>query len=172
MHILLALIGFITLLALWYHRIRMISTAARGTYKAAKGITNRARKSRRGQGLASITDPRQAAAVMMLQIARTRGAVTDRQDAVIREEMKAHFGLSSEEAEQMIAQAGWASRQSPPPHAVIARMSEIILSSPGIGPKDYDDLCAMLENVAVADGRATTAERDLIQIWRRKAGLN
>ena len=86
-------------------------------------------------------------------------------------EMIANSGVETD-AEALYAKAGQLSRQAPAPHAVIARMSEVVINSPGMGPKEFDDVCAMLENVAVADGEVTTIERDLIQIWRRKAGLN
>ncbi|MCZ4296851.1 TerB family tellurite resistance protein [Henriciella marina] len=176
MHILLAILGVVTALALWYHRIRMISSAARGSYRAARGIAGRARKGAPpkpdGTLLGSVTDPRQAAVIMMLQIAGPHGTISDRQDAAIRDEIRAHFGYAEMDAEDLMAKAGWAIRNAPSPQRVMARMSDVVIHSPGIGPKEFDDLCAMLENVAVADGRANTGQRDLIQIWRRKAGLN
>lgn len=177
MHILLGLIGIVTFIAIWYWRIKMISGAARDGYDAAKGAANLPRKLKfqhraRKSGLSVVTDPREAAAVMMMEVARTRGAISEQQDTAMRAEMTAHFGFSESEAEEMLAQAGWLAREAPAPHVVMARMSDVILRSPGMGPKEFDDLCAMLENVAVSDGSVTTAERDLIQIWRRKAGLN
>ena len=177
MHILLALIGIITFIAAWYWRIKMISGAARGGYEAAKTVANLPRKhgfQRRARkvGLKYVSDPREAAAIMMLEIARTRGTVSEQQEAAIRTEMMDHFGFTDTEAQDWLTEAGWRSREAPAPHAVIARMSDVIVHSPGMGPKEFDDLCAMLENIAVADGDVTTEERDLIQIWRRKAGLN
>ncbi len=177
MHILLALISLITFLAVWYWRIKMISGAARGGYEAAKTVANLPRKhgfrnKARKAGLRAVTDPREAAAIMMLEIARTRGTISDTQEAAIRTEMIEHFGFTDEEAQEWLTEAGWRAREAPAPHAAMARMSDVIVRSPGMGPKEFDDLCAMLENVAVADGRVTTDERDLIQIWRRKAGLN
>jgi uncharacterized tellurite resistance protein B-like protein len=177
MHILLGLISLITLAAVWYMRIKMISGAARDGYRAAKGAANlpgklRSRRQSRRHGLSAVADAREAAAVMMLEVARTRGVVSDTQDATIRDEMKTHFSFTDAEAEAMIAQAGWLSRQAPPPQTVMSRMSDVILGSPGMGPKEFDDLCSMLENVAVADGNVSTVERDLIQVWRQKAGLN
>ena len=177
MHILLALIGLITFIAVWYWRIKMISGAARGGYEAAKTVANMPRKygfqRRAGKtGLRSVNDPREAAAIMMLEIARTRGTVSATQEAAIRAEMMEHFNVTDEEAQDWLTQAGWRSREAPAPHAVMARMSDVVVQSPGMGPKEFDDLCAMLENVAVADGNVTVEERDLIQIWRRKSGLN
>ena len=177
MHILLALLGILTFIAAWYWRIKMISGAARGGYDAAKTIANLPRKHgfrhRTGKtGLKAVTDPREAAAIMMLEIARTRGTVSDTQEAAIRTEMVEHFGFSEAEAKDWLIEAGWRSREAPAPHAVMARMSDVIVRTPGMGPKEFDDLCAMLENIAVADGKVSAEERDLIQIWRRKAGLN
>lgn len=177
MHILLAILGVVTVLALWYHRIRMISSAARGSYRAARTLAGRRADKRTppkhdGTRLGSVTEPRQAAVIMMLQIAGPDGVLSDRQDAAIRDEIKAHFGYSERDAEDLMAKAGWAVRNAPPPQKVMARMSDVVIHSPGMGPKEFDDLCAMLENIAVTDGRANSNQRDLIQIWRRKAGLN
>ena len=177
MHILLGLISLITLVAVWYWRLKMISGAARDGYQAAKGVANLPRKRSfqnraRRLGLKAVSDPREAAAVMMMEVARTRGVMTEAQENAILTEMRVHFGFSEDDAEAMLAQAGWLSRNAPAPHAVMDRMSDVVIGSPGMGPKEFDDLCAMLENVAVADGTVTTAERDLIQTWRRRAGLN
>lgn len=177
MHILLALIGIITFIAVWYWRIKMISGAARGGYEAAKTVANLPRKHafkrKAGKtGLRSVRDPREAAAIMMLEIARTRGTVSDAQEAAIRAEMIENFGFTDAEAQDWLVEAGWRARQTPAPHAVMARMSDVVVRTPGMGPKEFDDLCAMLENVAVSDGQVSAEERDLIQIWRRKAGLN
>lgn len=177
MHILLALIGIVTFLAVWYWRIKMISGAARGGYDAAKRVANMPRKlnfqhkARKG-GLDVVKDPREAAAVMMLEIARTRGAVSEMQEAAIRAEMIEHFEFTDAQADDMITQAGWLTRQSPASHVVMGRMSDVVVRSPGMGHKEFDDLASMLENVAVADGHVSVEERDLIQIWRQKAGLN
>ncbi|MGB3624233.1 MAG: TerB family tellurite resistance protein [Henriciella sp.] len=177
MHILMALLGILTFIAVWYFRIKMISGAARDGYKAAKGFANRPRKlshqnkARKG-GLDVVRDPREAAAVMMLALARTRGAVSEMQEAAIRAEMIEHFEFTDAQADDMITQAGWLTRQAPASHVVVGRMSDVVVRAPGMGPKEFDDLASMLENVAVADGHVSTDERDLIQIWRQKAGLN
>ncbi|MEQ9315618.1 MAG: TerB family tellurite resistance protein [Henriciella sp.] len=177
MHILLAIIGIVTFIAVWYWRIKMISGAARDGYDAAKGVANLPRKltfqhkARKG-GLDVVKDPREAAAVMMLEIARTRGAVNEMQEAAIRAEMIEHFEFTDAQADDMLTQAGWLTRQAPASHVVMGRMSDVVVRSPGMGPKEFDDLASMLENVAVADGHVSNEERDLIQIWRQKAGLN
>ena len=158
MHILLALLGFLTFIAVWYWRLKMLHGAARDGYNAAKGLANkpreldfRRRRARKG-GLETVKDPREAAAVMMLEIARTRGAITEKQEAAMRAEMIEHFGGSDSTAEEMVTQAGWLTRNAPASHIVVGRMSEVIVKSPGMGHKEFDELASMLENVAVADG--------------------
>lgn len=177
MHILIALLGLLTFIAVWYWRIKMISGAARGGYRAAKTVANMPRKHRfqtraRKTGLKAVSDPREAATIMMLEIARTRGTVTDTQEAAIRAELIDHFGFTDKEAQDWVVEAGWRLREAPAPHAVMSRMGDIVVRTPGMGMKEFDDLCAMLENIAVSDGKVSAEERDLIQIWRRKAGLN
>ncbi|WP_084420619.1 TerB family tellurite resistance protein [Henriciella litoralis] len=177
MHILLALMGIATFIAVWYWRLKMLSGAARHGLDAAKGAANLPRKlsfqhkARKG-GLSVVSDPREAATVMMLEIARARGAVTAAQENAIIQEIRSHFGFDEAAATELIAQAGWLSRQAPAPHAVMARMSDVVLNTPDMTMKDFDDLASMLENVAVADGNVSTIERDLIQVWRRKSRLN
>jgi uncharacterized tellurite resistance protein B-like protein len=177
MHILLSLLGILTLIAVWYWRLKMISGAAREGYSAAKRLSAR-RKAGNGppriaaSGLAGVSDPREAAAIMMLQVARARGTLSELQKAAIRAEMIDHFHFTDAEAADWIARASARVRETLPASAVMARMSDVITRSPGMTSKEYDDLCAMLENVAVAGGDVSEEEAELIQVWRRKAGLN
>ncbi|WP_084399312.1 TerB family tellurite resistance protein [Henriciella aquimarina] len=175
MHILLSLLGILLALAVWYWRIKMISGAARDGYRFAKRVSGRRAGAKAGRsfrgGLGAVNDPREAAAIMMLNIAQTRGPANDRQEAAIRAEMIDHFGFSDAEAHDLLRQARRRSGALPA-RTIMARMSQVITSTPGMTRKEYDDLCAMLENVAVAGGEVSEAEADLIQIWRRKAGLN
>lgn len=177
MHILIAILGILTFIAGWYWRLKMLHGAARDGYNAARGLANKPRqlsfkhRARKG-GLSVINDPREAAAVMMLEIARTRGSISETQEAAIRAEMIEHFGFSDAEAQALLAQAGWMTRNAPAPHVVMGRMSDVVTRTPGMSAREYDDLASMLENVAVADGDVSVEERDLIQIWRQKAGLN
>ncbi|MEM5515855.1 TerB family tellurite resistance protein [Henriciella sp. AS95] len=177
MHIFLALLGFLTFIAVWYWRLKMLHGAAKDGFNAAKGLANKPRelsfkhRARKG-GLSAVQDPREAAAVMMLEIARTRGAITEKQEAAMRAEMIEHFEFSDSDADEMVTQAGWLTRNAPASHVVMGKMSDVIVRTPGMSHKEFDDLASMLENVAVADGDVSVMERDLIQIWRRKAGLN
>lgn len=177
MHILLALVGVLTFIAVWYWRLRMITGAARHGYNAARKAAGRRRlpapSHGRRTGLSAVHDPREAAAIMMLEVARTPGGtISDKRDAAIRAEMIDHFGFTPDQAEQLLAHAAWLTRQAPASRKIVEQMSRVVLAAPDMTMKDYDDLSSMLENVAVADGKVSSAERDLIQIWRNRAGLN
>ena len=91
---------------------------------AAETMANLPRKLKfrnlaRKNGLQVVEDPREAAAIMMLEVAQARGALTERQEAVIRAEMIQHFEFSEADAEGLIKQAGWLARDAGAPHAVM-----------------------------------------------------
>ena len=177
MPVLLALIGIISFIAVWYWRLKMMSGVARDGLDAARGVANLPRKMafrhKSGKsGLSVVTDPREAAVVMMLEIARTRGAITAAQETAVKAEIVDHFDFDDEDADALIVQAGWLSREAQAPHVVMSRMADIVIKTPGMTRKDFDDLASMLENVAVSDGHVSDEETDLIHIWRQKAGLN
>lgn len=175
MHILLALLGIVTFVAAWYWRLKMISGAARDGYNAARRFARRPKAAAQGQGstgLAGVSDPREAATIMMLVVASAGGQAGEQKLTAIRAEMIDHFRFSDTEAGKLLAIASRKAAAASSARRVMARMSDVILRAPAMGPKEFDDLCAMLENVAVADGRVSAAEADLIQIWRRRAGLN
>ena len=51
------------------------------------------------------------------------------------------------------------------------KLSELIVSSPQLGPKEIVDLDAMLVAVSEAEGVPTREQLALLQVFRDKAGL-
>ncbi len=175
MHILLGLLGIATFIAVWYYRLKMLRGAAEDGMKAAETLANLPRKMRFRKmalkgGLDVVDDPREAAAIMMLQVAEARGAVTATQEAAIRAEIMQHFDFNEADAEQLLRQAGWLSRGSDP-HASIRRMTDLIVASPGMGPEQLTDLDSMLLNVTEAEGVATPEQTELVTTFRQRAKL-
>ncbi|MEO1101273.1 MAG: hypothetical protein AAFW65_05450 [Pseudomonadota bacterium] len=176
MHILIAIIGIVTAISVWYWRIKMISDAARGGADLAKSAANLPRrlkfKRQAGQGgLKLVDDPREAAAIIMLEIARAGGEVSRDHKAVMTEQMVRDFELSQDDAEALIAHAAWLTRNAPAAHAVISRMSDFVLRVPGIGPKQIVDLDSMLVAVSEAEGTPSREQLSLLQVFRDKVEL-
>ena len=176
MHILVALITLLTVISIWYYRIRMLRDAARDGQKVVETVANLPRKMRfrsmsRKGGLDVVEDPREAATILMLELAQARGPLTEKQQAVIRAEIMQHFEFDEADAEQLIAQASWLARDGGAPHAIVARMTDFVLKSPGMSAQQMIDLDGMLVYVSEAEGSPTAEQLDLLVIYRQKAGL-
>ena len=176
MGVLLVILGVITTISVWYWRLQMLSRAAKGGLDAAKTVANLPRKmafkhQAGKQALSIIDDPREAAAVMMMEIAQARGALTQNQTDMMRSEIMRHFQYSADDADALIAHAGWLGRDAPAPHNVMARMSNLVLKSSSLGPKELVDLDSMLVAVSEAEGTPLPEQLSLLQIYRDKTGL-
>jgi len=177
MQVLLFLLGLLVAIGVWSWRIRMAREGLREAGKIAQTAINLPRKMafryRAGQGgLSLIEDPREAAAIMMMEVARARGGpLTDNQTAAIDREIVHHFQFSQDEADALTAHAAWVTNSAPPPAETMRRLSRLIVSSSVLGPKEIVDLDAMLVAVSEAEGLPTRDQLALLQVYRDKAGL-
>lgn len=176
MHILIAVIGLLTALAVWYWRLKMLGEVASKGMDAAETLANLPRrlafKRKSGKsGLQIVDDPREAATILMLQVAQGQGALTEKQKATIQSEIVNNFQFSETDAEELIEHALWISAEAGKPHATVSRMTDFVQHAPGLGPKEIVDLDSMLVTVSEAEGSPNAAQLDLLALFRRKAGL-
>jgi len=177
MQILLFLLGLLVAIGVWSWRIRMARQGLHEAGKIAQSAINMPRKLafryKAGKGgLSLIQDPREAAAIMMMEIARARGGpLTDKQTAAIDREIMHHFEFSQDEADELTAHAAWVTNSAPPPAETMRKLSQLIVSSSVLGPKEVVDLDAMLVTVSEAEGLPTREQLTLLQVYRDKAGL-
>lgn len=176
MQFLAILIGFFGFIAVWYWRIKALQQVAKDGRKVAETVANLPRKMRfknkSGKGgLAVVDDPREAATILMLEIAQARGTLTERQEAVIRGEVMHHFEFTEADANALIGQAGWLSRNGGASHVVMSKMTDFVRQSPGMTGKELVDLDGMLVAISEAEGDPTDSQLDLLTIYRDKTGL-
>lgn len=176
MHILAVIIGILGFVAVWYYRIKMLGEVAKDGKKVIDTARNLPRKmrfrSRAGKGgLDVVDDPREAATILMLEIALARGALTERQEAAIRAEIMQHFEFDEPDADTLISQASWLSRDAGASHVIVGRMTDFICKVPNMGADDLRDLDGMLINVVKAGGSITPEQEDLLAIYRQKAAI-
>ncbi|MEM8615612.1 MAG: hypothetical protein AAGF20_01630 [Pseudomonadota bacterium] len=169
----LAILGFIVV---WYWRLKMLRDAANDAGKVIETARNLPRKMRfrhrSGKGgLDVVEDPREAAAILMLEVAQARGTLTERQEATIRGEIMHHFDFSEEDANALMLQAGWLSRNAGAAHTVVGRMTDYVQKTAGMGRKELVDLDGMLVAVSEAEGSPVEPQLDLIAIYRKKTDL-
>ena len=170
------LVGFLGFIAVWYWRLRMLSQVAKDGRKVVETVANLPRKMRfknkSGKGgLAVVDDPREAATILMLEIAQARGTLTAKQEATVRGEIMHHFEFPEGDASQLIAQAGWLSRNAGASHIVMSKMTDFERNRPGMTNKELVDLDGMLVVVSEAEGDPTDSQLDLLTIYRDKTGL-
>lgn len=177
MQILLGILTVITFVSVWAWRLRMARDAARKGMDLARNAASAPRKlsfkykGGRG-GLALIDDPREAAAIMMMEVARARGGpLTDRQADMIEAECRDAFSMNEVQAEELVAHAAWVTNDAPKPQDVMNKLSRTIVSSSQLGPKEIVDLDGMLVAVSEAEGTPTRDQLALLQVFRDKAGL-
>lgn len=176
MHIIVALLGILGFIAVWYWRLKMLQQVARDGRKMAETVANLPRKMRfkhrSGKGgLAVVDDPREAATILMLEIAQARGTLTEKQEAAIRGEIMHHFEFPEDDANELIAQAGWLSRNGGASHVVMSKMTDFVRHSPGMTNKELVDLDGMLVAVSEAEGDPMPSQLNLLVIYREKTGL-
>lgn len=176
MHVIVALMGFLGFLAVWYWRLKALHQVTKDGRKVVETVTNLPRKMRfknkSGKGgLGVVDDPREAAAILMLEIAQARGTLTERQEAIIRGEIMHHFEFQESDANALLTQAGWLSRNAGASHVVMSKMTDFVRNSPGMSGKELVDLDGMLVAISEAEGDPTESQLDLLTIYREKTGL-
>jgi uncharacterized tellurite resistance protein B-like protein len=121
----------------------------------------------RTAALRAIDDPRDAATVLMLLIARANGDPTREQIAVIETTVRAVFGFGGDLTERMTQARFIASRADSFEHAA-GLLSDLIKKR--LTPDERHQLIAMLEEVAGHDG-PSEAQTEAIDLLKRRIGL-
>lgn len=175
MHILIGLLTLLGAIAVWYYRLKMIGGAARDIGRAAERVMNAPRKfafMRRANqtGLKGVEDPREAASILMVLVGGGSKLSPEARQTIEAETIK-KFDLDAEEADALVTHALWMVRDVEVPTGVTMRMAQVVIATPGIGPKELVDLDEMLIAVSEANGAADASALKLLQIYRDRAGL-
>jgi type II secretory pathway pseudopilin PulG len=177
MQIVLFLVSILAAIGIWSWRIRMAREGAQEAAKLAQSALNMPRKLafryKAGKGgLSLIQDPREAAAIMMMEVARARGGpLTEKQTAIMDREIMQHFEFTQDEADELTAHAAWVTNSAPTPGETMRKLSQLIVASSVLGPKEIIDLDDMLVTISEAEGLPTREQLKLLQVYRDKAGL-
>ena len=174
MHILLMIIGVLSAIGVWIWRIQMAAHAAKEIGEFAKGAANLPRKLafRRKSGKAGsdlVSDPREAAIILMLEIARAGGEVSREQKDVIEELLIENFDFTAEDAEEVMTQAAWVSSPEAGTDKLIRRMVKIVQAN--VSHEELVELDSMLERVSEAEGQPKPDQLAVLQSYRKMTGV-
>lgn len=176
MHIIIAIIGIMTALTVWYWRAQILRQGAREAADALKTAANLPRRlaflRKSGkQGLSLISDPRDAAAIIMIEVAGVDDPINHDQRSAMLSQLTQVMGMGSAEAEELIVNAEWLVRDIPSANKTVSAMTSVLRQSEMIGLPELTELDHALVMVASADGPTSSNQTDLIELFREKANL-
>lgn len=167
MHILIAILGAIAA-AFWaFSHFVGAAREGRDAIRDVQGAFRGAKWSRRvGQRLIeSLSDPREAAAVLLYQVAAYDGAVTDRQHRLIVDEMRNAFAADSQTAEEFFAFARAATGEINDAANSLRKIVKPIEAA--CSPDERRQLIDMMLKVAECEGPVSDVQNRLIAEARR-----
>jgi uncharacterized tellurite resistance protein B-like protein len=156
MHILVAVVTALGAIGVILWRLHMAAEAAKGlaeTASDARGLFRRWRWQRKlaSNPLDLVQDPREAAVAMMVSVAQSDGAMTDRERQVIIAELVARIGATERQAEELLAHGRWLTRDVRDVDYCLDKLAPLIKRQ--CSPDQTRDVLAMLHKVANAEGR-------------------
>ena len=155
MHILAAIVTALGIIGVILWRLHMATEAAKGlaeTANDAHGLFRRWRWQRRlaRNPLDLAQDPREAAVAMMVAVAQSDGAMTDREQQVIKAELVARIGATERQAEELLAHGRWLTRDVRDVDYCFDKLTPLIKRQ--CSPDQNRDVLKMLYSVANAEG--------------------
>lgn len=174
MHIILGLIGLLGVIGAIAWRINMARQGVEAVKDVAETAVNLPRKMRfqskaNRKRLSSVEDPREAAAILLLGMARAGGEVTSEQKKAIREEMERVFQVNAATSEELLARASWYSSTVAAPDDLIPRMTDFVGKT--AGPEALTGLDIMLNAIGEIEGELSRDQKAYLRRYRQRAGL-
>lgn len=156
MHILVAVVSVLGIIGIILWRLHMAAEAAKGLVETANDARGLFRRWRWQRKLASnpldlIADPREAAVAMMVAVAQSDGAMTDRERQVILAELVARIGATEQQAEELLAHGRWLTRDVRDIDHCLDKLAPLIKRQ--CSPDQTRDVLEMLYSVASVEGR-------------------
>ena len=115
--------------------------------------------------LRTLTDPREAATVLMCAAARVRGEPTPEQDAVITEQMRDVLGFDTD-LQTRLSYCRYAVEQAQTPETTIEELAPLLHKS--LEPSEQAELRAMLERVVSLHGGPTERQQRFVDLAMRR----
>lgn len=170
MHILGVLVAAIGVIGVILWRLHMAAEAAKGlaeTAGEARGLVRRWkwRGKLANDPLDLIQDPREAAIAIMVAIAQSDGALTERERCAILAEATKRFGATDKQAEELLAHGRWLTREVRDPDNCIRKLAPILRRT--CGPVELADTVEMASRVASAEGPPAEIEAGALSKLRQ-----
>lgn len=175
------IIGLIIAVATAIFWLGRAARGARDVADFAQGVANMPRRNRfrnkaSKRGIDLVDDPREAATILMLCVARLSrysqqhgGMISDTSVQKIIGVLQSYMKISGREADELVTQMRWTAQELVQPETALLPMTSILRD--GINHAEAEDLSDMLRKISHADGDATPAQRAFIDKFRERTGL-
>lgn len=175
MHILIGIVTFLGVVAVWYWRLKMAREAGSELLDVAsdlRGSVRRLKYKRKHDKhpADSIDDARLAASGIAVAVATMDAPLSQAEITALANSAKRTFNVSGQEADDIVAFGRWIADQCGTPSEAVRRLSKALNRTAGheAGP----DMIRMINDVATADGRTLgDTEVDAIGTVRRTLGI-
>lgn len=169
MHILGLLLAAIGVVGMILWRLNQAAEASRNIGEAAldaRGLFKRWSWQRKfaKSNLELVQDPREAAVTMMVALAQSDGAITERERRAILMQIVKRFGATGVQAEAMMAHGRWFARDAADVSRCVQKLTPLVKRS--CTPEQIEDILIMVEDVAAAEGVPGAIERDAVEKLR------
>ncbi len=172
-----AIIGILTGLAMLVFWFGRAAQNAHHITDAANQLSNLPRKMRHAKktnrsGLSLISDPREAACVLMIGVARSaaQGTVTDAESETIKSLLIENMKLPKDDTSDLVDNLRWLTRDIKQPDSVLRPMTKFLRKT--VSGNEAEDLAHMLTEVAITGGMAADKQMHFIRQYRDMMGLN
>ncbi|GGD09726.1 TerB family tellurite resistance protein [Aquisalinus flavus] len=167
MHFIIALLGLIAGATFWLYRIKRGADAGREVYDEVKGAVRRGQWSRKADArlIETLSDPREAAAILMVQIASYDGEVTASQKARIEAVMLDNFRCAPDEAQGLYSFGRMAVGQINDAANSLRHILRPIQQK--LDATEKADLIEMLHAIAEVEGEPNDRQRQLVAAVNR-----
>ena len=115
--------------------------------------------------LRTLTDPREAATVLMCAAALTRGDVTPEQMAAVTEAMRTTLGFGAD-LDDRLAYCRYSAEQAQTPETTIDELAPLLHRS--LEPDERNELRGMLERVVALHGGPTERQQRFVDLAMRR----
>jgi uncharacterized tellurite resistance protein B-like protein len=161
MHILAAIASVLGIIGVILWRLHMATWAAKGLAETADDASGLFRRWRWQRKLAKnpldlVQDPREAAVAMMVAVAQSDGAMTDREQQAIMAELVARIGATERQAQELLAHGRWLTRDVRDVDHCLDKLASLIKRQ--CSPEQKRDVMQMLYSVANVEGHTGEIE--------------
>jgi uncharacterized tellurite resistance protein B-like protein len=170
MHILVAIIGVLGAIGYVLYRLSIAAEATKEVVESAKDAGSMVRRWGWRRKFAKdpldfATDPREATVALMAALAQSDGAMTERERGIILDRTVHMTGGTAVHAEELLAHGRWMVRDSRDLNRCFAKLTPLLRQ--GCTREQMDDVLAMLDDVAHADGAPGPIQLEAISRLRR-----